>query len=431
MNTPLIAFLTATLILFSNTLLAEQQSSSPTAFLNGDARADAPELAYRGTYGVGVRTVNVSNPSQLDMKNYDKPENRYNRPLTLEVWYPASIPANAVQLTTYSDVLGQGPNNPERPLVPFEFPGRALRDATFQTGETFPLVIVSHGYAGSRVLLTYLTENLASKGYVVAAIDHTDSTHADATAFASTLVNRALDINFVLDHMAGNTFAKIVDANNTAVIGYSMGGYGTLIAAGAGVSKTGDVNNIVPGNEMERFQAGNSNYQAFLDPRIKAVVPMAPWGNGASVKNPTWNTDGLKGISVPSLFIVGNMDRTSGFKGVEFLFENAVNSDRYMLVYQNGIHEIAVNPTPEIAKDYFREYMHYQEPVWDNRRCNNINQHFITAFLGIHLKGKKDYQAYLDVITLANNAEPNTPEYWQGFKPWTAVGLELHHKASQ
>ena len=380
---------------------------------------------------MGVQTVNISNPNQLDMKNYDKSPNRYNRPLTLEVWYPASIPANAVQLTTYSDVLGRGPGNPERPLVPFEFPGRALRDATFQSGETFPLVIVSHGYAGSRVLLTYLTENLASKGYVVAAIDHTDSTHADATAFASTLVNRALDINYVLDHMAENSFAKIVDANNTAVIGYSMGGYGTLIAAGAGVSKTGDVNNIVPGNEMERFQAGNSNYKAFLDPRIKAVVPMAPWGNGASVKNPTWNTDGLKGISVPSLFIVGNMDRTSGFKGVEFLFENAVNSDRYMLVYQNGIHEIAVNPTPEIANDYFQEYMHYQEPVWDNRRCNNINQHFITAFLGIHLKGKKEYQPYLDVITLANSAEPNTPEYWEGFKPWTAVGLELHHKAGQ
>jgi len=410
--------------------MANEQGSLPAAFLNGDARADAPALAYRGTYGVGVQTIDISNPNQLDIKNYDQSAPRYNRPLRLEVWYPAIIPAKAVQLTRYSDVLGQGAGNPERPLVPFEFPGRALRDASFQTGEKFPLVIVSHGYAGSRVLLTYLTENLASKGYVVAAIDHTDSTHADATAFASTLVNRALDINFTLNHMAGNTFAPIVDANNTAVIGYSMGGYGTLIAAGAGISKTGDVNSIVPGKEMNRFQAGNSDYRAFLDPRIKAVVPMAPWGNGASVKNPTWNTEGLKGIDIPALFIVGNMDRTSGFKGVEFLFENSINSDRYMLVYQNGIHEIAVNPTPEIAKDYFREYMHYQEPVWDNRRCNNINQHFITAFLGIHLKGNKDYQPYLDLITLANDAEPNTAEYWAGFKPWTAVGLELHHRAA-
>ncbi len=41
-------------------------------------------------------------------------------------------------------------------------------------GKRFPLVFVSHGYPGSRYFMTYLT-NLESKGYVVAAIDHTDS----------------------------------------------------------------------------------------------------------------------------------------------------------------------------------------------------------------------------------------------------------------
>ncbi len=63
------------------------------------------------------------------------------------------------------------------------------------------MIIVSHGYPGSRVLLSYLTENLASKGYVVVAIDHTESTHADKVVFSSTLLNRALDINFVLTYM--------------------------------------------------------------------------------------------------------------------------------------------------------------------------------------------------------------------------------------
>ena len=98
-----------------------------------------------------------------------------------------------------------------------------------------------------------------------------------------------------------------------------------------------------------------------------------------------------------------------------------------MLVYQNGIHEVAVNPAPPIAENYFREYIHYQEPAWDNRRCNNINQHFITAFLGIHLKGMEEYQPFLDLITMSNDANPDDPDYWKGFKPWTAVGLELHH----
>jgi hypothetical protein len=35
-------------------------------FFYGDARADAPELAYRGSFDVGVRTLEVVNPNQID-----------------------------------------------------------------------------------------------------------------------------------------------------------------------------------------------------------------------------------------------------------------------------------------------------------------------------------------------------------------------------
>ena len=278
--------------------------------------------------------------------------------------------------------------------------------------------------------MTYLTENLASKGYVVVAIDHTESTHADKVGFASTLLNRTLDVNFVIEYMAqrgakkGKHFlAGAVNADATAVIGYSMGGYGALIAAGAGFYEESWVNWSVPGNYMAMYRTGSPEYAALLDPRIKAIVPFAPWGGHYG----TWDLAGLEGLKVPSLFIVGNQDRTADYGGVAFLFENAVNSNRYMLVYQNGIHEVAVNPPPPIAENYFREYIHYQEPAWDNRRCNNINQHFITAFLGIHLKGMEEYQAYLDLIPISNDASPGEPDYWNGFKDWTAVGLELHH----
>ena len=60
-------------------------------FFYGDARADAPELAYRGSFDVGVRTLKVINPNQIDILSYsaENPDPRYDRPLTLEVWYPA------------------------------------------------------------------------------------------------------------------------------------------------------------------------------------------------------------------------------------------------------------------------------------------------------------------------------------------------------
>lgn len=436
MRRNLIVLLIAPILLFTLGLSVHAKNKQPLSQLNGvphqasffygDARADAPELAHRGSYSVGVRSLDVVNPNQVDVINWtsENPDPRYDRPLKLEVWYPAVIPGNKPEVTTYHDVLGSGPDNPERPLIPFEFAGRALRDAKSDSEGSYPLVIVSHGYPGSRVLLTYLTENLASKGYVVVAIDHTDSTHADANNFSITLFHRALDINFVINYMEESFLAGVVDVDRTAVIGYSMGGYGALIASGAGVSASSWVYWYgVPGLLMEQFRAGNPDYEALLDPRIKAIVPFAPWGGHYG----TWDLTGLEGISVPSLFIVGDQDRTANFTGTKFLFENAVNSDRYMLVYQNGIHEVAVNPPPPIAENHFREYIHYQEPAWDNRRCNNINQHFITAFLGIHLKGMTEYQEYLDLIPISNDADPFTPDYWKGFKEWTAVGLELHH----
>ena len=141
------------------------------------------------------------------------------------------------------------------------------------------------------------TENLASKGYVVVAIDHTESTHADKASFSSTLLNRTLDINFVLEQMSQKSapqeesfLSGLLNADRTAVIGYSMGGYGALLAAGAGVSPEAVVNDWVPGSKLDMLQAGNSDYTSRLDDRIKAIVLFAPWGGHRGV----WDKEGLK-----------------------------------------------------------------------------------------------------------------------------------------
>lgn len=407
-------------------------------FLDGDARIDAPELAQRGDYTVGVRTLRVVNRNQIDILNWsvENPNPVYNRRLKLEVWYPARLYYRDRELTTYKDVLGSGAGDPDRPLRPFEFAGRAARGAMPNLdGGPYPLVIVSHGYPGSRVLMTYLTENLASKGYVVVAIDHTESTHADKAGFSSTLLNRTLDINFVLRKMArksnrGRGFLSgMVDADRTTVVGYSMGGYGALNAAGAGYSPI--VVNFVPGGHLARLQEGTAAYAEELDPRIRAMVAFAPWGGAFGV----WTPTALAGIDIPSLFIVGKQDQTSGYAAVRGLFNAAVNSDRYLLAYESAIHEIAPNPAPPLAEQHYREYIHCQEPAWDNRRLNNINQHFITAFLGVHIQGDfARYQPYLDLVQFSNDSnrtDESDPSYWKGFPNYSAIGMELEHLLPQ
>lgn len=403
--------------------------SSENTFIYGDPLPDAPELAPRGSYKVGVATLDFINKGQVDILNSKDGVNPlYDRPLKVEVWYPAVVPGE--EFVIYEEVMGTS-NNPDRPLIPFTFKGRALRDAARNSGgKPFPLVIVSHGYVGSRYLLTYLTENLASKGYVVVAIDHTESTFKDAGGFQSTLLNRSKDVLFVLNQIAtlaksksGHLFSGFVDPNNTALIGYSMGGYGVLNVAGAGYSEfaVNFFSGMAAGSKaLAERGAKSEKYKASIDTRVKAVVAFAPWGMVQGV----WDAEGLKGLKTPTFFIAGSQDDISGYEnGIKAIYNGAINADRYLLTYENARHNVAPNPPPiEALKSglHIDEYYRYAEPSWDERRINNINQHFITAFLGIQLK-QKDYGKYL------NLKEDSNEENWVGFKPRSSTGMRLLH----
>ena len=421
--------LQATLFVFFATSTIAQTNND--SFVIGDALPDAPELSARGNYKVGVQSLELINKNQVDVLNSKGgTDPLYDRHLKIEVWYPAIIAANKKEMETYNATLGLFKDS-TRPLIPFSFTGRALRNAApdLSAGK-FPLIIVSHGYVGSKLLMTYLTENLASKGYVVVAINHTESTYSDRGGFQSTLLNRPKDILFVLNQVANlakadskSFLAGMADADNTALIGYSMGGYGVLNAAGAGYSSklTGAFSQMTGGsNAISVRTTDNAEFKASYDPRIKAVVAFAPWGMQRGV----WDSAGLVGLKVPTLFIAGSLDDVSGYEdGIKAIYKGAVNANRYLLTYINARHNVAPNPPPAAslkAGVAFDEYYHYAEPTWNEYRINNINQHFVTAFTGIYLK-QKDYGKYL------NLPEQSNPKTWTGFKPRTSTGLELLH----
>ncbi|MEP3372788.1 MAG: dienelactone hydrolase [Maribacter dokdonensis] len=415
-------------ILF-NGLTINTVNAQTNDFLYGDQLPDAPELSAKGEYKVGVKTVNLVNPNQVDILNSKEGNDpTYDRPITIEVWYPANVGDDA-KTVVYDEVMGTRGDS-LRPLTPFTFKGRAYRDATPKTGNKFPFVVVSHGYVGSRYLMTYLTENLASKGYIVAAIDHTDSTFKDANAFQSTLLNRPKDIRFVINEMekmgakgSKNNLEGVVDANNTAIIGYSMGGYGVLNVGGAGYSTglaqffTGMTGGSTA---ISVHTAGNAAYEKMTDARIKAIVAFAPWGMERGV----WDAEGLKRLKTPTFFIAGSQDDISGYeKGIKAIYEGTVNADRYLLTYMNARHNVAPNPPPAEALApglHIDEYYRYAEPSWDQRKMNNINQHFVTAFIGKHLKNQ-DNTKFLEVQEDSNEKD------WTGFKPRSSTGMELLH----
>jgi predicted dienelactone hydrolase len=405
---------------------------------------DAPELAPRGPYAVGVRSVALQNPQQIDILNFDKITGKaplYDRPLTIELWYPAVIPPGTEERTVYELSMPRSSQGVHEVAVA----GKALRDAAPVQGTAFPLVIVSHGYPGSRLFLSYLTENLASKGYVVASIGHTDSIVGQEKEFSSTLLNRAGDQLFTIEALEklaaapDNFLHGLLDASRAAIVGYSMGGYGALASAGAGYSKSALATKMVPGGYFDRWTAGSADYQARLRKEVKAVVAIAPWGNQPPYN--MWDAAGLAGIHIPALFIAGDQDDISDFKnGIAPAFAEAVNSDRCLLVYENARHNVGGNPPPPEALGAFSVREYYDEPVWRKDRITAINQHFITAFLDLYLKGDESKRAYLHVAPERSNEGvwPLKPgesvgakfsagdNYWKGFQRRWALGLEMH-----
>ncbi|WP_322889502.1 MULTISPECIES: alpha/beta hydrolase family protein [unclassified Yoonia] len=395
-------------------------------------RPDAPELAAFGALAIGVRTLTFSHADQIDILGITDTETpRYDRPLTVEVWYPAADTSAAG--TRYDTVIRDG-------TTPTVLSGRASRDADAATEGRFPLVIISHGYPGNRFLMAHLGENLASKGYVVASIDHTDSTYSDQAAFGSTLLNRPRDQHFVLDRMAqlddvAPDLAAITDADNTGVIGYSMGGYGALIFGGAGVTQTAvDLPWGTPQGLLAANLAGSESHEAIVDDRLKAVVAIGPWGR----QHGFWDETGLANLRKPALIMAGSLDDVSDYPAMRQIFEQASGTTRHLLTFQNANHNAAAPmPAPReswqpTAGSDVVTFDHYADPVWDTLRMNNIAQHFITAFLDLHLKGDADKAGYLDLVQVAtdgvvalNDDGTQQPEhsYWRGFAPRTAAGL--------
>lgn len=415
---------------------------------------DAPELARRGAFGVGVRTLNVVHSAQPDILHFDKQTGKaptYDRPLTLEIWYPATIPPGQTESTTYvSAMAGRRQQLPAGVPATFEIKGKALREAPPVAQQRFPLVVVSHGYPGSRTFLSYLTENLASKGYVVAAIDHTDSVNGAVRGFESTLLNRTKDQLFTIDEIAAEAqkpesfLHGLVDSSRVAIVGYSMGGYGALASAGAGYSKTSAAAKLVPGGYFQDLIEGSVPFRALKHPNLKAMVALAPWGEQPPYNS--WSDEGLAGITIPSLLIVGDQDDVAGFEqGSKRIFHAAVNSDRCMLVYENARHNVGGNPPPPGVALDFVGLESFDEPVWRKDRITAINQHFITAFLDLYLKGDESRRTYLHPATVKSNDGqwPLAPGQsagaayssedaqhgqttWKGFQRRWAVGLEMH-----
>jgi predicted dienelactone hydrolase len=245
----------------------------------------ARDPAMPGPWAVGVRTVRLTDASR-------------SRSFDVDVWFPVDPAhvdgsANKYKLEW---LLGT--------LASIDSPAR--RNATPAAG-AWPLVLFSHGYGGVRFQSYFLTEHLASHGFVVAAPDHPGNTLADFAqlgndgAAAQSAIDRPLDMIFTLDAAIANQLGVTVDANRVSATGHSFGGWTTL--------------------EVAR-----------RDPRIKLAFPLAPgFRNGST-------PDFVATLARPLLFVGGSEDDTCEFPANQEAPYMFAQQPKFLLEVMNAGH---------------------------------------------------------------------------------------------
>ncbi|GGV47134.1 alpha/beta hydrolase family protein [Streptomyces spectabilis] len=224
-----------------------------------EAPATRPELPRpTGKYAVGRDTLHLVDKSRKDLWDPTKP-----RELMASVYYPAS--GEGGRATAYTSLASA------RALITYYkldvSPAAYSSTRTYARAGApaargrFPLVLLSPGFTAPRSTLTHLAEDLASRGYVVATVDHAHEAAGgefeggrmppclgcdpDSTVPGSRITeNRAQDLSYVLDRLVGGKSgkagestegaepawrrAKMIDPERIGSGGHSIGGAATM-----------------------------------------------------------------------------------------------------------------------------------------------------------------------------------------------------------
>lgn len=253
-----------------------------------------------GSYIVGTKTYTIEDESRLELYTEDPND---TRKFNVQLWYPSDT---AVDIMI--DPWIPYKNTPKGLAKSIGLPSFILNHITKIDSnayhliplsiqkDKYPVVVISHGWGGFMNLHTNLAEELASRGYIVASIEHTygsvAATFSEETVYqyqealpsrdevsnfldyANQLVyTYAGDVSKTLDYLedmnalnSGSAFSGRLDLDHIGLLGHSTGG-------GADVAV------------------------ALNDDRIDAVIGLDAW------VEPIDATEIEKGLSMPSLFL--------------------------------------------------------------------------------------------------------------------------------
>jgi len=211
-----------------------------------------------GPFKVGTQTFYMKDENRDETLTYDPGD---KREIMVQVWYPAQAsdkptqmlyPEDKVQFRSLIQTFSESMKIPGFFLDYFRYiRTNSYADANlYKAAKPYPLIILNHGMGTTRLIHASQAEQLASNGYIVAAIDHTYSTSGtafpdgtvtefktsvgiDNMAAVSQEVGRiwAEDVIFVIDQFERmnegsleSVFKGAIDLDKIGVMGHSFGG---------------------------------------------------------------------------------------------------------------------------------------------------------------------------------------------------------------
>src|SRR5262245_20642404 len=174
------------------------------------------------------------------------------RTLPSVVRYPAADDARGQPKATFKDFFSPALAGALGALAPPGFldtASNSVRAARLGDDGPYPLIIFSHGNGGLGVQSFFLTEYLASHGYVVVCPDHTGNAlltelpgglvvrqNGEDGMYNTALEDRVADVSFLVDAMTEldasdpeGRFTGKIDLENVGLTGHSFGGLTTLL----------------------------------------------------------------------------------------------------------------------------------------------------------------------------------------------------------
>ncbi len=293
-----------------------------------------------------------------------------NRPVTIELWYPTVKDAKV-----------------ETPESVWEMRPSARNGALSDENFWYPLIIMSHASGGDRFRMSWLAEQLAEHGYIVASLDHYGNTWENKIPeqFLKHW-ERPLDVSFAISTILKTPpFDKHCKENQVGFIGYALGSSTGLSLLGA---RSENIEAPSPSKLFSRelpegvstevienvdFRAGEAN---FKDERIKAAVLLAP------TDCDNFTQASLASINMPILYYLAANDTISSADTVLGMLDHKKPSIQLKVCPGKSNHYLFLNAASLSGYNYLSPYL-WHDDVSVNRKAyhNDIAGEVLIFFL--------------------------------------------------